>query len=372
MNLRRFGPRAMPLAVLGIAGMLAINNMPSTGLAARTANDDDPVQARVAARADLRDLSYPGATGDFARLVREATLDASAEPLLGASIDLARAAAHGLGSLAIEPVAGRTRSLGHAVTSEPLAPLGAGGADRQSSRITHEAIVVERGGTPDLIDHLATRGAFAGNAARSRGMSGDALDLASVQDPLQQPATTAGLGREAGASLAAVAFRLSWPDDSVTLGLAGKEAMPVPTQPDAASETERQAINASIQNVDLDALSGSISGGEREAAHRAAVIVATAALADAALPFEREAARAAAGVDVEAGAIMTTSSLEREASISVAGSRSLEGLTGGSSIQPEGASGIEHEASTAGQGALDNAAASARDAGRATLEEAMR
>jgi hypothetical protein len=371
MNLRRFGTRAMPLAVLGLAGMLAISNMPSTGLAARTANEDDPVQARVAARADLRDLSFPGATGEFARLVREATFEASASPFLGAGIGLTREAASGLGPLAIEPVAGRTRSLGHAVTSEPLAPLGAGDAERQSSRITREAIVSAQGVTSDVVDHLATRGAFAGSAARSRGASGATLDLTSVQDPLQPSASTAGLGREAGASLAAAAFRLSWPDDSVALGLAGKEAMPVPAEPGVASETERQAIKASVQNVDLDALSGSISNVEREAAQRAASIVATAALADAALPFERQAARDAAGLDFEAGAMITRSSLEREASISVAGSRSLEGLTSGSSIQPEGATGIEREASTSGQGALNDAAASARDAGRATLEEAM-
>ncbi|MER3484934.1 MAG: hypothetical protein C4345_02090, partial [Chloroflexota bacterium] len=242
--------------------------------------------------------------------------------------------AAGVEPLGGEPLAGRTRVVSRAMTSEALVLFGTDSAGRQLLGITREAIVSEQGISSNVVDRSAVHGTLAGNASRSRGASGDALDLASVQDPLQPAVSAAGLGREAAASSATVAFRLSWPDDSITLGLAGNEAMPVPAEADAASETERQAIKASIQNVDLDALTGSVSNVEREAAQRAAGIVATGALADTALPFERQAAREAAGLDFEAGAIMATSSLEREAAISVAGSQSLEGLTGGSSVQP--------------------------------------
>ncbi|GIW04907.1 MAG: hypothetical protein KatS3mg059_1527 [Thermomicrobiales bacterium] len=370
MNLRRIGPRAMPLAALGIAGMLVTGGSSPGGVAALQTGDHLAAVTREASTAGLVGQAYPGASGGLARLVREAMGHEAVVPFGSPLGSLVKDAA-GVEPLGSEALTGRTRAVSRVITSEALTPFGTDSAGRQLLGITREAIVAERGVSSNVADRSAVHGAFAGSASPSRGASGDALDLASVQDPIQPAASAAGLGREAAASSATVAYRLSWPDDSVTLGLAGNEAMPVPPEPAAASETERQAIKASVQNVDVGALTSSISATEREAAQRAAGIVATAALADAALPFERQAAREAAGLDIEAGAMMATSSLEREAAITVAGSRSLEGLAGGSSVQPEGASGIEREASTSGQGALNDAAASARDAGRATLEEAM-
>lgn len=369
MDLRRIGPRAMPLAALGIAGMLVIGGSPGRVAAIQT---DDRLAAvtREASTAGLAGQVYAGATGGLARLVREATGHDVVVSFGQTDGSLARDAAS-VEPLGGEALSGRTRAVSRVMTSEALAPFGADSAGRQALRITREAIVAERGVSSSVVDRSAARGAVTGSAFSSRGARGDGLDVASVREPIQSTVRAAGLGREAAASSATVAFRLGWPDESVTLELTGQESMPVPAEADAASETERQAIKASVQNVDLDALTGSISAAEREAAHRAASVVAAAALSDAVLPFEREAAREAAGLDFQAGAIMATSSLEREAAISVAGSRSLEGLSGGSSIQPEGASGIEREASVSGQGAVDAAAATARDAGRATLEEAL-
>lgn len=371
MDLRRFGPRAMPLAVLGIAGMLVVSGGSPGGVAALQTDERIAAVTREAATIhELAGQAYAGATSGLARLVREATGQGVVIHFGQTAESLVKDAA-GVEPLGSAALSGRARAVSRAMTSEALAPFGADSAGRQALGITREAIVSERGVAPDVVDRAAARGAVAGSAFRFRGASGNTIDLASVHDPIRSTVSAAGLGREAAASSATVAYRLGWPDESVTLELTGQESMPVPAEADAASETERQAIKASVQNVDLDALTGSISAAEREAAHRAANVVASAALADAVLPFEREAAREAAGLDFEAGAIMTTSSLEREAAIRVAGSRSLEGLTGGSSIQPEGASGIEREASASGQGAVDGAAATARDAGRATLEEAL-
>ncbi len=370
MDLRRFGPRALPLAALGIAGMLVISAGSSGGVVALQTDDRLAAVTREASTPELVGQAYAGATGGLARLVREATGQGVAVPFGLPDERLVKDAAS-MEPLGMTALSGRTRTVSRAMTSEALTPFGLNSAGRQALGITREAIVSKRGVSLDMADRSAARGAFTGSVSRSRGESGDAIDRVSVRDPIQSTVNAAGLGREAAASSATVAFRLGWPDESVTLELTGQESMPVPAEADAASETERQAIRVSIQNVDLDALTGSVSAAEREAAHRAANVVAAAALADAVLPFEREAAREAAGLDFEAGAIMTTSSLEREAAISVAGSQALEGLTGGSSIQPEGASGIEREASVSGQGAVDDAAATARDAGRATLEEAL-
>lgn len=355
MNLRRLSSRALPLAALGIAGMLAVNGGTGAGTAAM--QTDPAVTAREAAASDLKDLVYSGASGGLARIVREAVLESSASPFLQDDTILAKAAA-GSEPLSIEAVAGRTRAVSRAAVSDPLIPTRANGPERESSRLTREALVTGSFVDVDIVDRSAARGSLDAADARGRGMAAF-VDRLGVASPIIAP------------EAAARAAFLGWPDEAVTLELTGQEEIPAQAEASTVTEAEQRAIEEAAQSADIVSVTEPITETERQAARQEGSLAIEAALAEAVTPFEREAAREAASLDAEAGAIMTSSPIEREASASTAGSKSLEGLTGGSFVEPEGASGIEREAGESELGAAATGANEAREAGRAALEEAV-